>query len=146
MSSFDDVVRPIVPVVIVNCASGEEMTIFAMIDSGADRDVISHDVIKHLRISTNMVQMKVVTVDNCVTENRLLASFTLRSTNSEYIIDVNDALVGNLLTSEKDIPPFLRDLSDQPHVRGIRFPEATGGVKMIVGAAHSDAAIAQELR
>ena len=122
------------------------MTIFAMIDSGADRDVISHDVIKHLRISTNMVQMKVVTVDNCVTENRLLASFTLRSTNSEYIIDVNDALVGNLLTSEKDIPPFLRDLSDQPHVRGIRFPEVTGGVKMIVGAAHSDAAIAQELR
>ena len=112
MSSFDDVVRPIVPVVIVNCASGEEMTIFAMIDSGADRDVISHDVIKHLRISTNMVQMKVVTVDNCVTENRLLASFTLRSTNSEYIIDVNNALVGDLLTSEKDIPPFPRDLSD----------------------------------
>ena len=125
MSSFDDVVRPIVPVVIVNCVSGEEKTIFAMIDSGADRDVISHNVIKDLRISTNMVQMKVVTVDNCVTENRLLASFTLRSTNSEYIIDVNDALVGDLLTSEKDIPPFLRDLSDQPHVRGIRFPEAT---------------------
>ena len=125
MSSFDGVVRPIVPVVIVNCVSGEEKTIFAMINSGADRDVISHDIIKDLRISTNVVQMKVVTVDNCVTKNRLLASFTLCSTNSDYIIDVSDALVGDLLTSEKDIPPFLRDLSDQPHIRGIRFPEAS---------------------
>ena len=117
-----------------------------MIDSGADRDVISHDIINDLRISTNMVQMKVVTVNNCVTGNHLLVSFTLCSTNSDYIINVNDALVGDLLSSEKDIPPFLRDLSNQPHVRGIKFPEATGGVKMIVGAAHSDAAIAQERR
>ena len=85
-----------------------------MIDSGADRDVISHDVIKHLRISTNMVQMKVVTVDNCVTENRLLASFTLRSTNSEYIIDVNDALVGNLLTSEKTFHHFYEIFPTNP--------------------------------
>merc|ERR1711911_308418 len=58
----------------------------------------------------------------------------------------NDALVGDLLTSERDIPPFLRDLSDQLHIRDIKFPEAEGGVMMIIGAAHADAAVAQEIR
>ena len=51
------------------------------------------------------------------------------------IIFVNNTLVGDLLTS---------DLSDQIHIEGIKFSEATGGVKIIVGAAHSDTAIAQK--
>ena len=64
MSSSDDVVRPIVPVTIMNNLSGASMNIYAMIDSGADRDVISAGVIHQLLISTTTVQMTVFTVDN----------------------------------------------------------------------------------
>ena len=117
-----------------------------MIDSGADRDVISTNVIRSLLIPTKTVQMTVITVGSRVVEDRFIASFTMQSVDEEYVVDVNDALVGDLLTSERDIPPFLRDLSDQPHIRDIKFPEAEGGVMMIIGAAHADAAVAQEIR
>ena len=116
-----------------------------MIDSGADRDVISTNVIRSLLIPTKTVQMTVITVGNRVVEDRFITSFTMQSVDEEYVVDVNDALVGDLLTSERDIPPFLRDLSDQPHIRDIKFPEAEGGVMMIIGAAHADAAVAQEI-
>ena len=117
-----------------------------MIDSGADRDVISTSVIRSLLIPTKTVQMTVITVGSHVVEDRFIASFTMQSVDEEYIVDINDALVGDLLTSERDIPPFLRDLSDQPHIKGTKFPEAEGGVMMIIGAAHADAAVAQEIR
>ena len=45
ISSFDD----------VDNVSNEEKTIFAMIDSGANRDVISTDVINDLLIPSNTV-------------------------------------------------------------------------------------------
>ena len=40
-----------------------------MIDSGADRDVVSASVVNELGISTKLVQMEVITVDNSVIEN-----------------------------------------------------------------------------
>ena len=86
------------------------------------------------------------TEEKIAKEIRELKAFTMQSVDEEYVVDVNDALVGDLLTSERDIPPFLRDLSDQPHIEGIKFPEAEGGVMMIIGAAHADAAVAQEIR
>ena len=117
-----------------------------MIDSGADRDVVSASVVNELSIPTKLVQMEVITVDNSIIENRRLASFSLQSLDLEYVVDVDDALVGDLLTSERDIPPCDRDYDDQFHIKGVKFPSASGSVRMIIGAAHSDAAVALECR
>ena len=96
-----------------------------MIDSGADRDVISTSVIRSLLIPTKTVQMTVITVGSYVVEDRFIASFTMQSVDEEYIVDINDALVGDLLTSERDIPPFLRDISDHSTYIHTRLPDVT---------------------
>ena len=72
---------------IVNNVSGKQLTIYAMIDSGADRDVVSASVVNELDIPTKLVQMKVITVDNSIIENRHLASFSLQSLDGGRFID-----------------------------------------------------------
>ena len=48
-----------------------------MLDSGADRDVISETVIEELNIATKEMEMRVITVDHCATNRRSLASWNL---------------------------------------------------------------------
>ena len=70
-----------------------------MIDSGADRDVISEDVIKDLAIETTTTNMRVITVDSEIVSKRTMASFTIESIDESYCANVIEALVGRLLTS-----------------------------------------------
>ena len=82
-----------------------------MIDTGADRDIISEQLIKKLDIETNVTILRVVTVDNEMCSERRLASFSFESIDGEYCATVNDALVGRILTGENDVPAPRRDMS-----------------------------------
>ena len=117
-----------------------------MIDSGADRDVVSEKTISRLNIGTNETDLRVVTVDNELISKRMLASFTIESLNEEYRADVNDALVGKILTGENDVPPHRRDLSACAHLSGVNFDKVDEDVEMIIGAAHYDACVPIEVR
>ena len=117
-----------------------------MIDTGADRDVISGNMIKRLDIPMVLTELRVVTVDKELTSDRPLASFTIESLDKEYQAEVNDALVGDLLTGENDKPPSQCDLSGCRHLSGIVFDDIPGGVEMIIGAAHISAMAPTELR
>ena len=117
-----------------------------MIDTGADRDVISGNTITRLDIPTVITELRVVTVDKQIVSERPLASFTIESLDKEYRAEVNDALVGDLLTGENDVPPSRRDLSSCRHLSGIVFDNVPGGVEMIIGAAHITATAPSELR
>ena len=117
-----------------------------MLDSGADRDVISEAVIEELNIATIEMEMRVNTVDHSVTNRRSLASFVVESVDGSYRADVDGALVGKLLTGESDVPPHRRDLSSFPHLQGVSFDRYDADVSMIICAAHADAWIAGEVR
>ena len=60
----------------------------------------------------------------------------MESLDGEYSVTVNDALVGNILTGEHEVPPSRRDLTSYSHLADITFPEVEGNVKVILGAAH----------
>ena len=142
----DDVTRPIVPVKISNAMTGRSTVVLGMIDSGADRDVISLQIVKKLDLPTSKMLMRVHTVNCEVVEEKVLASFILTSIDGEYCVNVKDALSGELLTGEGDVAPFRRDFKDQSHLRDIPFPKADGDVQIIIGAAHFDATIPTEVR
>ena len=95
MAAEDDVLRPVVPIRIRNEASGRSKTVYGIIDSGADRDVISEEVIKDLAIKTKATDMRVITVDNEIVSKRTTASFTIESLDKTYCANVNDSLVVN---------------------------------------------------
>ena len=117
-----------------------------MLDSGADRDVISETIIEDMGITTREMDMRVVTVDNSMTNRRSLASFTVESVDGSYRADVDGALVGRLLTGEGDVPPHRRDLSSFPHLQDVNFDCYNADVSMIICAAHTDAWIATEVK
>ena len=50
---------------------------YGLLDSGADRDVISEKLVKRLSLSSMTTILKVVTVGNEITSERELADFTL---------------------------------------------------------------------
>ena len=97
-----------------------------MVDTGADRDVISECLTKRLNIDIVKTVLRVVTVDNKICTERPLASFSIESLDGEYSALVNEALVGNILTGENEVPPSRRDLSGCPYLSDIDFPEVKG--------------------
>ena len=142
----DDVTRPIVPVKITNALTGRSTVVFGMIDSGADRDVLSIQTVKKLDLSTERMLMRVHTLNSEVVEEKTLTSFILSSIDGDYNVHVSEALTGNLLTGEADVAPYHRNFSDQSHLRDVPFPEAEGPVQIIIGAAHYDATMPTEAR
>ena len=99
----DDVTRPIVPVKITNALTGRSTVVFGMIDSGADRDVLSLSIVKKLDLPTERMLMRVHTVNCEVVEEKTLASFVLSSLDETYNVHISDSLTGNLLTGDSDI-------------------------------------------
>ena len=132
----DDVTRPIVPVKITNASTGRSTVVLGMIDSGADRDVLSLQIVKKLDLPTEKMLMRVHTVNCEVVEEKVLASFILSSIDEEYNVHISNALTGELLTGEADIAPCQRDFTSQSHLRNIPFPKVNGPAQLTIGAAH----------
>ena len=105
------------PIRIIDNRSGASTTVYAMLDTGSDRDVISERIVDELSILTSSKLMTVKTVNSEDTRHRNVANFRLESLDRQYVADVEEALVGKLLTSSSDIPPCRRDLSDLPYLR-----------------------------
>ena len=76
--------------------SGANVIVNAMIDSGADRDVISETITRQLGLETTWTELRVVTVDNEISSSRKLAKFSIESLEEEYKADVTDGLVGQI--------------------------------------------------
>ena len=107
-----------------------------MLDTGSAIDVISEDIVSFLALPTSTKLITLKTVDNYDTQNRRLADFRLESLDGLYKAEINEGLVGQLLTSSSDVPPFRRDITDYPHLHGIDFPRVDGEIELIVGISH----------
>ena len=101
----DDVIRPIVLVRIRNVETGASEMIYAMLDTCADKDVISENIVKRLNLTYTTKTMTVQTVETKMTQKRRLANFQLESIHSSYKTNVGQALVAKLWSSDNDIPP-----------------------------------------
>ena len=133
-----------VPIRIGNKESGCSKVVYGIIDSGADRDVISEEVIKDLEIETKTTEMRVITVDNEIVSKRTTASFTVESLDETYCANVNDGLVARLLCN--DIPPSRRKLEGYHHLKSIQFDDMEAEISIIISAAHFQASIPEEVR
>ena len=104
ISSSDEVIRPIVGARIVNTALGFERIVYALLDTGSDRDVISPSIVAELRLETWTEVLTVQTLDNLVSGERSLTAMMVESINRKYSAMVKRALVGRLLAGNGDVP------------------------------------------
>ena len=100
----DDAIRPIVVVRIKNDETDEAKDIYALLDSGSDRDVICVGLVDEMKLATISKPMTINTVDSSETRHRLLASFSINSVGGNYSAPVEEAIVSDLRTSASDVP------------------------------------------
>ena len=139
-------VRPIVAVKVINATRRVEKVVYAMLDSGSDRDIVSKDLATDMDLIQHKKSVTVQTIDASSTAERRFTDFRLESLDESYGADVEGALVGFLLTSENDRAPAKRRLDKWPHAKGISFENHDAGVHVILGAAHAEAWMGAELR
>ena len=140
------VIRPLVAVKLINSKNGKEITTYAMLDTGSDRDVISEDIISDLELEQRKRPVTIQTVESSTPDYRRFVDLRIESIDSSYGADINDALVGKLLTGNSDLPPAKRDLSALRHLNGINFIDIDAGISMIIGVSHAEAWVGAEIR
>ena len=128
----------------MNTALGFERIVYALLDTGSNRDVISPSIVAELRLETWTEVLTVQTLDNSVSGERLLTALTVESINGKYSAMVKGALVGRLLAG--DAPQSKRNLSYFPHLAALPFEDHDANLDLIIGVPHVETWSGKELR
>ena len=146
LSPEEDVIRPIVAIRVINPASGKSEEIYALLDSGADRDYLSERVAGAIGLSTKRRNVNLVTVEDSSRRERKMADLEFESLDGNYKAEVEDVLVGKFPESTRDIPPAKRDLTAFEHLRDLEFIDIDARVEAIISIAHAEAWTGMEIR
>ena len=146
LSPEEDVIRPIVAVRVVNPGNGRKEEVYALLDSGADRDYLSERVADAIGLRTKRRNVNLVTVEESIRKERKMADLEFESLDGNYRVEVEDVLVGKFPDSTRDVPPSRRDLSPFQHLRGIDFIDIDARVEAIISIAHAEAWTGMEIR
>ena len=67
--------------------------------------------------------MRVITIELIKDSSRDVTSFKLSDLGGAYTFNVSNALIGDILTLESDVPPTKKDIEGFSHLEGIDFDE-----------------------
>merc|ERR1712055_136096 len=134
------VIRPIVALRVINIETGEQEVVYALLDSGSDRDCVSERMARRLGLDLRATEVNLATADATTREMRLLGKVAFESIDGEYRAEVDDVLFETFPAAEDEIPPARRDLSEWPHLKDIEFINLPDGAKVevILSVAHAD--------
>ena len=71
LSALDDVLRPIIAVMIMNPISRRKESVYAILDSGADRDYVSIDLARRLGLELEQREMELAAMDHGIQTSRI---------------------------------------------------------------------------
>ena len=129
---FDEVIRPIVSVRIVNPQNGLSKIVLALLDTGSDRDIVAKTVSDELNLNTWTEHLTVKTLDCYTSGERALTKLTIQSVDGLYKANVSGALVGEFLTGDGAINLAHRNVSKYPHLADLPFEDFVAELEMIV--------------
>ena len=95
VSANDKVIRPIVAVNIKEPRTGTSEIIYAVLDTGADKDYISIALAERLMVKMTMTPMEVVGFGSVSREERPLGNLSIESLDGQYRANVKEALIGD---------------------------------------------------
>ena len=95
--------RPIVPVQVD--AGGVPIPTYAMFDSGASLSAINSDLVNKIASPVQKIDIRLGTFDAETVAEREVTSFSISNLQGNLSIQVNNALVGNILSTENEVPP-----------------------------------------
>ena len=122
--------------------NGEEIGTYALLDGGANRNVVSESICARLGIGGRDVNMKVTTLDKTVEGVRKVADVMVKGTNG-FELKLSNAIFGEIIATEGDRPPKIADVEGIEHLSDIEFPafpeenDADNQIGVIIGAEHA---------
>ena len=109
-----------------------------MFDSGCTSAVLLSRVSESVNIITRTHLCQLSTFDEDKCEEREFASFELLSMDRSVKVKVRNALVGDLLTTEKEYPPRNNDITPFKYLSGVVFNELPSNlVGIVLGAPYA---------
>ena len=96
---------------------------YALIDSGASISAIRLDAADFVGAKVTQKESKLVTFGKNETAQRDFASFEIEPIDKTFCIKIKDALVGDILTTEKEKPPKNEVVGNYPFMAGVNFVE-----------------------
>ena len=125
---------------IKNLENGNSADVYALMDTGSDRDVIDEGVASELGLHRKSKMMNVCVLGGKDLGPRELAEIEIRSMDGKYQAYIENALIGNLLTCNSDVPPAKMDLTKWKHIEEAQIPfiNINSEVRMIISVDHCE--------
>ena len=115
------VIRPVVPI-IVRCGENQAHT-YAMIDSAATTSAIKLDLLDAINGHVFQKNCRLSTFGRNGRSQRDFTDFEITPLDGSFTLDVRNALVGDILTTERDKPPRNKDIEDISYLNDVTFDE-----------------------
>ena len=111
--------RPIVPAIIRSDET--ERTTYVMLDSAATSSAALLDTIDSINGHIFELPCKLSTFDSCESSSRDFANFEILPLDRSFSLDVKNALVGRILTTERDKVPKNDEIEHLPYINDVYF-------------------------
>ena len=146
LSSRDRILRPLVAVRIRNPETGKGEEVYALVDTGANRDYMSTELAERLGLEIQYSTLNLKTATETSIGVRPMANVIVESLGGEYTADVSEVLIGDFPCKDSSLAPGKKDWSTYEHLRGIEFANIEADVEVIISSGHTDATIWSDVR
>ena len=132
--------------VVVASESGQVRT-YAMLDGGAANSVVSKSLAKSLKLETKERDSTLIVVGGSSREKRQFGDVAIANLEGNLVINVKEAVVMDILTTEEDKPPSNDEIKDVDYLEDVSFDELEEKtVGMLIGMRHAWTWLGGEVR
>ena len=103
--------------------NGKRRPTYALLDTGANTSCITEFLCSELNAPREYISVNLNTFDQTSKSQRAVTSFTVTNLNKTFELSVENALIGNLLSTEGERPPTRKDLRQFDHLKDLRISE-----------------------
>ena len=113
--------RLIVPILVD--AGGVSIPVYALLDTGANRSAILTSLVYRIGGKINEKFCKISTFGQNVSSNCEFTDFSVQPLDESFSFLVKGAIVGDILTTERDIPLTNKDIEGHSYLKDVRLQE-----------------------
>ena len=114
-------IRPIVPVLLK--LNGKHVPTYALFDSGANCSALTSKLAKDLNVPHEYMDINLNTFDKSVKSKRAFTSFKVSNLNNTFEMDIERAIIGDLLGTGTEVPPSSEELKGYKHLENLEINE-----------------------
>ena len=132
---------------VLASAGDSIVAVYALFDSGASCSAISSDLVHKINAPISSLNIHLGTFDNQSVADREVASFVITDLNESIEINVNNALIGSILSTEHEAPPRKNNFKNYPHLADLPISELEhDSIDIILDAKYAHLFLSGEIR